>query len=251
MRAILTYHSIDASGSPISVDEAAFAKHVRFLTSGRVRVVSLAELEHRSAPLDAVAITFDDGLANFAQHAWPLLREHGLPVTLFVVTRRAGQDNAWGDVRHPGVPDFPLLGWDALAKLAEEGVELGGHSRTHPHLESLPDGELEAEIAGCALDIAERTGRRPTSFCYPFGTFDGRAVACAARSYLRSCTTELRALSIDDAPHRLPRLDAYYYREPGRLEAWGSAAFRRHLWVRGTARKVRALLQKTTHAARR
>ncbi len=44
MRAILTYHSIDSSGSPISLSEESFRGHVRFLGSGRVSVVPLAEL---------------------------------------------------------------------------------------------------------------------------------------------------------------------------------------------------------------
>jgi hypothetical protein len=42
MRAILTYHSIDDSGSPISVDRAAFREHVTFLASGAVRVTDIA-----------------------------------------------------------------------------------------------------------------------------------------------------------------------------------------------------------------
>ena len=44
MRAILTYHSIDSSGSPISLSEEAFRAHVRFFGSGRVAVVPLADL---------------------------------------------------------------------------------------------------------------------------------------------------------------------------------------------------------------
>ncbi|TFG50637.1 MAG: polysaccharide deacetylase, partial [Gemmatimonadales bacterium] len=44
MRAILTYHSIDDSGSPISVAPEQFRAHVRWLQSGVIRVVPLAEL---------------------------------------------------------------------------------------------------------------------------------------------------------------------------------------------------------------
>ena len=48
MRAILTYHSIDDSGSLISVAPAVFRSHVQWLTSGRVRALSLEDLiEHR------------------------------------------------------------------------------------------------------------------------------------------------------------------------------------------------------------
>src|SRR5690606_37701023 len=60
MRAILTYHSIDESGSPISVSREAFRAHVRWLASGAVKVRPLAELVDARDGGDAVAITFDD-----------------------------------------------------------------------------------------------------------------------------------------------------------------------------------------------
>ena len=46
MRAILTYHSIDDSGSPISVSPAAFRRQLEWLVAERVRVVPLSELSH-------------------------------------------------------------------------------------------------------------------------------------------------------------------------------------------------------------
>ena len=192
MRAILTYHSIDDSGSPISVDRECFARHVRFMTSSRVRVVPLAEIE--SADGDALALTFDDAFLDFAEEAWPLLREHGLPATLFVVSGRVGQRNDWGGVQEPGIPSLPLCDWETLGRMAEEGLELGAHSRRHPHLEQLGDAEQAAEIDGSAEDIERRTGRAPRSFCYPYGSFDERALGRVRARYARACTTELDLL---------------------------------------------------------
>jgi hypothetical protein len=65
MRAVLTYHSIDESGSVVSVPEAAFRSHVEWLASGAVRVVPLEELLSMDDGVDAVAITFDDGPESF------------------------------------------------------------------------------------------------------------------------------------------------------------------------------------------
>lgn len=238
MRAILTYHSIDGSGSPVSVDEPAFRRHVAWLSSGAVRVVGIDELLRSDR--DAVALTFDDGFASFAERAWPLLAEHGLPVTLFVVSDRVGSTNAWGGRESPGIPTLPLLGWDALARLAEEGVTLGAHSRTHPDLRTMRGPALEDEIAGSADRIAAATGRRPQAFAYPYGARSGDAVAVAARSFRCACTTEHRLMAAEDQPHLLPRLDAYYFRRRG-LEGWGSAMFRARVWVRGTLRSARSL----------
>src|SRR5437867_8920915 len=131
MRAILTYHSIDASGSPISVDPEAFAGHVAWLGSARVRVVGLDALLAAGEGEDLVALSFDDGFENFATRAAPALLERGFPVTLFVVSEHTGRTNEWGGRSQPRIPTLPLLDWDALGRLVEQGVSLGSHTRTH------------------------------------------------------------------------------------------------------------------------
>src|SRR5262249_42342025 len=79
VRAILTYHSIDDSGSVISISPSQFVEHLRWLASSSVDVVAVSRLLSTTSDRNAVAITFDDAFENFATHAWPLLREHGLP----------------------------------------------------------------------------------------------------------------------------------------------------------------------------
>jgi len=71
MKAILTYHSVDETGSVISVDERTFRRHVQWLASGRVRAVPLDALASLPDDVDAVAITFDDGLESFGRIAAP------------------------------------------------------------------------------------------------------------------------------------------------------------------------------------
>ncbi len=120
MRAILTYHSIDPSGSPVSIDELVLRRHIAWLRSGRVQVVPLERITDVSPERDAVAITFDDGFSNFETVAWPLLRHQDFPVTLFVASERVGKDNAWGGAAAPGIPTLALVGWDGLAKMVRE-----------------------------------------------------------------------------------------------------------------------------------
>jgi peptidoglycan/xylan/chitin deacetylase (PgdA/CDA1 family) len=242
MRAILTYHSIDPSGSPISLELDTFRRHADWLASGRVEVVPLEAILRVPPDRDAVAITFDDAFDNFAATAWPLLRERALPATLFVPTRRVALDNAWDDRAYPGIPTLPLAGWEALKRMASEGLALGSHSRTHAHLDRVSDAQLADEIAGSADDLERETGARPRAFCYPYGDHDERVTRAVASVYDLACTTELRVLSQSEDAHRLPRLDAFYYRAPGRLEAFGNGRFRRHLWLRAQARRIRSAL---------
>lgn len=242
MRGILTYHSIDPSGSPVSVHPDAFARHVRWLASGEVPVVPLAGITSPDCPATALAITFDDAFANFGDVAWPLLRDAGLPVTVFAVSGRLGKDNVWSGAEPDGVPPLPLMDAEALARVAEEGAEVGGHSRTHPRFAGLDTARLEDEVAGCRDDLATLLGAPPRAFCYPYGDHDGAARAAVRTHFERACTTELRLLGDDEDPFRLPRLDAYYLQAPGRLEGFPGGAFRAYLGVRAALRGVRSRL---------
>lgn len=242
MRAILTYHSLDSSESPISVNPGEFRRQVEWLASGRVRVVRLPDLLRLPPSAHAVALTFDDGFRNFGEVAAPLLRDHSLPATLFVVAGHAGGTNAWGGRPDPRVPTLPLLDWSELGRLAEQGVRLGGHTRTHPHLTRLPAAALEDELAGAAATILAETGQRAEEFAYPFGDVNPAVARAARQVYAFGCTTELRWVRPGTDPLLLPRLDMYYLRAPGALEGWGSRSFGGRLWVRGQARRIRAMM---------
>lgn len=242
MRAILTYHSIDPSGSPISIDTASFARHVEFLASSRVRVLPLEELLASTDAQDAVALTFDDGFVNFEQLAWPALRARGVPATLFVPTRRTGGDNRWEGRDEPGIPTLPLLDWDALGRLHEQGLSIGSHSRTHAWLTRVDASQLRDEVEGAREDLRQRLGLDATVFCYPYGDFDARVERAVASCYRWACTTEFAPLGPADAPHRLPRLDAYYFRGASGLESFGSASFRLRLALRRRARALKRAL---------
>ncbi|MBL0169328.1 MAG: polysaccharide deacetylase family protein [Gemmatimonadaceae bacterium] len=245
MRAVLTYHSIDETGSPISIAPEAFQRHVAWLTGGSVRVQSLSALladSENGHHEPAVALTFDDGIANFAEYAAPVLRDHDLPATLFVVADHVGRDNRWGGTSQAGIPDLPLLDWDALERLAKAGVAIGAHTRTHPRLTRLSATAVEDELLTATDEIAARLGARPDSFAYPYGDCND-AVASVARTAFRwACTTEFRALRSREDHARIPRLDACSFRAPGHLEAWGSPGFRLGVGLRATARRMRRLL---------
>ncbi|MDP9347235.1 MAG: polysaccharide deacetylase family protein, partial [Actinomycetota bacterium] len=113
---VLTYHRIGdpRQGPPgmVSATARSFARQMRWL-AGTGRAVCLADVLAVGAggpPLreGAVLVTFDDGYADFAAHAWPVLRGHRIPVALFVVTAL------------PGRPDAALW-WDRLHALVAAG----------------------------------------------------------------------------------------------------------------------------------
>ena len=242
MRAILTYHSIDTSGSPISVHPEAFDRHIAWLRSGRVRVTTIHQLIALPAGEDAVAITFDDGFATFSDVAAPRLLSHGLPVTLFVVSDHVGGTNAWNRRIDRGIPHLPLLGWPALARLREQGVTLGAHGRTHVDLTRLDRAAVEDEMRGSADTIERETGIRPDTFAYAYGRTNASVCDIAASSFRYACTTEFETLAERVVPAQLPRLDMYYFQRSDRLDQWGSPPFVRFVNFRNRIRRVRETL---------
>lgn len=245
MKAILTYHSVDETGSVISIDERTFRRHARWLASGRVRVVPLDELRTLPGDVDAIAITFDDGLESFGRIAAPVLLDHDLPVTLFIVSDAVGSTNVWGGQRDAGIPVFPLLDWDTLARLAAAGVSIGAHTCTHLDLSSAGADTAHREIVGSRDRIARELGVHPTTFAYPYGGVGDAARDVVAREFRYGVTTRLAVLSPHDDPALLPRLDSYYLRAAGSLEAWGTARFRMRMGLLAGARSVRGSLSRS------
>jgi len=238
MRAILTWHSLDCSGSPISVAPEEFRRQVQWLAASRIAVVGVERLLDLPDDADAAALTFDDGFANFAVEAAPVLGEYGFAATIFVVTGHVGGDNRWGGLEQPGIPSLPLLDWDQLARLRDNGFTLGAHTRSHPRLPGLEGPALDEEISGASEEMAARLGTRPAGFAYPYGDASGLAAESVARSYRWACTTELRALKGKPSAHLLPRIDAWYLRAPARRAGWGSRPFRTWLWSRRQGRRA-------------
>ncbi|MBV6521965.1 MAG: hypothetical protein MNPFHGCM_02109 [Gemmatimonadaceae bacterium] len=243
MRAILTWHSVDESDSPISVRPEVFRRQVEFLGSGRVRVVPLAALAAATDDgEDAVALTFDDGFANVGAIALPELAAQRLPATVFVVPEHVGGRNDWGGHTTRGIPTLPLMDWRALGVARDAGFEIGAHTRRHRDLAAIGGAALEDEVAGCVERMDAELGERPSSFAYPYGRTSPEAITVVRDVYARAVTTEFRLLRGTEDHALLPRIDMYYFRSPGQLESWGNASFMRRLWIRAQGRRVRRLV---------
>jgi peptidoglycan/xylan/chitin deacetylase (PgdA/CDA1 family) len=240
VRAILTYHSIDPSGSAVSVDPEAFAGQLAWLAREDVQVVTLDTLLALPHDTRAVAITFDDALANIATEAAPWLAERGWPATVFVPTRHVGRDNQWQAQGQHTVPVLPLLDWEGLGRLTEAGWTVGAHTRHHARLPACADAALADELEGAVADITTHLGSVPRWLAYPFGDMDRRVRDAAAQWFTGACTTVLRPLGGGDDPLALPRLDAYYLTPRVCGLPWGGETLRRYLAVRRLLRDTRA-----------
>lgn len=240
---ILTYHSIDSSGSVISTDVAQFHRHMECLAEKKMRVISLREavsiLKHRSAfPRNAVALTFDDGFRNFFSCALPILKKFQFPATVFLVTGRSGKDNQWLG-QSPHIPRLELLDWQEVREASREGIDFGVHTVTHPNLARLSHEELAREIIEPQRVISEHVGSMPQVFAYPYGIHTPAVEEIVCRTYEAACSVEMGFVSRDSHLYRLPRIDMYYFSRNDLFKWCGTSVFRRYVGLRRFLRRLR------------
>ena len=218
--AILAYHSLDSSGSVVSVTPQAFADQMATLADLGYRGITLRDaVAHRQThgcwPVESVVITFDDGFANVYERGLPVLSHHGFSATVFLVSAFVGRYNEW-ETPPARLGRCAVVSWCQARELANAGWELGGHTRTHPDLRTLGRDRVEQEIVEGKHEIEAQLDRPVETFAYPYGRVTADAASIVSREFRAACTTVLRRAS-DEALHRLPRVDAYYIRSPRRL----------------------------------
>jgi peptidoglycan/xylan/chitin deacetylase (PgdA/CDA1 family) len=62
------------------------------------------------------------------------------------------------------------LDWPDVRLLAQQGVEFGGHTKTHPILTRVPLDEAIVEIDGSVEKLTSALGSKPLGFAYPNGS---------------------------------------------------------------------------------
>jgi len=232
---VLCYHNVvpATDGTPslgdpglhLSLDR--FTAQVHWLKD-HYRVIPLRELVTRLASGQSLrgtaALTFDDAYTGALTLAWPLLRELGLPATMFIVAEAPGRGTPfWWDhpaivkAEAPGARTRRLLrlggdqelimnsegaakttnlpathlpaGWEALRSQASAGLDLGAHTLTHRTLTQLNAGDLQHELEESRETTAERIGIRPDSFSYPYGIWDAAVLRATRRAGYRAAVT--------------------------------------------------------------
>ena len=287
--AILAFHRVLPVPDPLLADEidaADFERHMTFLRR-EFNVLPLAEacarLNRNSLPARALSLTFDDGYANNAHVALPILLRHGLSATFFVSTGFLDGSTMFNDDiteivrtapagRHDlsalGLPSFtlqddasrcaaidaliphlkyqPLHGRrelvarlaDAIGgklppplmmrpedvrRLADSGMQIGGHTVNHPILMKLDDRAAHIEIVDGKRRLEEIIDSPVTLFAYPNGKpggdYDARHVELVRRAGFSAAVSTVNGVAVHESDRfQLPRC-GLWNQSPGRLGA--------------------------------
>jgi peptidoglycan/xylan/chitin deacetylase (PgdA/CDA1 family) len=222
------YHSItpyEVDPYLITVSPQRFEQQLRWLRRRRLKGVCMRELlaaRRAGRGGGLVGLTFDDGYADFASYAVPIMERHGFSATVFPIAARLGGDNEWD----PDGPRKPLITPEQLRQIAEAGMEVGSHGLHHVSLTSVTDAELASELTDSRAVLQDITGQEVAGFCYPYGHIDGRVIdAVRTAGYGYGCAIWRSALT---GPHALPRTFVGDDDSAGRL--WAKAARHRLGW---------------------
>ncbi|NYE60117.1 peptidoglycan/xylan/chitin deacetylase (PgdA/CDA1 family) [Duganella sp. 1224] len=188
---------------------------------------ALSLLQQQRLPPRAACITFDDGYADNAEYALPILHKHGLSAAFFIASGYLDGGQMWNDdvidhARQAGVGpraldrlllELKYLPFEQRQRAARAmapprrqelmlcspqvralhaaGMEIGAHTHRHPILSAMPDGEALADIQQGKTALESILQAPVTLFAYPNGK--------PGRDYQQRHIDMARALGFDAA----------------------------------------------------
>jgi peptidoglycan/xylan/chitin deacetylase (PgdA/CDA1 family) len=208
---ILFYHRVSDDRDELAVTAARFAEQMARLARDGLRAVDVEQAHALLAAEQArgiVGLCFDDGYADVARNAVPVLEHHGFGATVFLPTGVIDGTAAFSwYATQPA-----LLTWDEVRALDRAGtLRFGAHTVTHPNLLALDEPAARAEIVGSKAALEERLGHAVGAFCYPAGLFGARErglVAEAGFALATSCEPGVNGPGADPLALRRMQIDA-------------------------------------------
>ena len=101
-----------------------------------------------------IALTFDDGPhPKETDKVLDVLNKYNIKATFFI----AGKHAKWYT--------------NPLIRASKEGHEIGNHTFNHPDISNLSLSQIEEEIVKCEDTLVEITGKKPTLFRPPYGSY--------------------------------------------------------------------------------
>ncbi len=166
---VLCYHRFGARQGKLNVTPAAFEAQMDFLARNGYTVITLKRLARflegkEGLPAKSVVITIDDGYRSTYEIAYPILRKHGFPATVFLYTDFVGAADA--------------MTWAQMKEMMAGGlIEVQPHSKSHANLTLRLPGETEPrfrdrirrEVDAPVAAINEKLAAPSFTFAYPYG----------------------------------------------------------------------------------
>lgn len=201
---VLLYHRVGGTtASTVDLPIDLFEQQMAEIAHRAITLdAALDALDGRTPPTDRnIVVTFDDGTADLAERALPILVRHRVPAVIYVAT---------GFIE--GQRDFPggaaPLSWAALRDAVATGlITVGSHTDGHALLDRADEQTVAAELDRSIDLIGERLDLPVAHFAYPKAQPPNAVADSLVRKRFRSAAlagTVANAYGRTD-PYRLSR----------------------------------------------
>jgi len=173
---ILGYHRLAAPTEPLSVSPEQFRVQMELICGSGATPVRLASiLDELATPVGGryVSVTFDDVYLDTLEHGEPVLRDLGIPATIFLPTAMIS-----GHLSYPWYDPSPAaLGWHDVQRVAQQGlIDFQSHTVSHRFLPELSDAEAADEFRDSKAELERQLGTSVTCIAFPSGLHGPREV---------------------------------------------------------------------------
>ena len=135
-----------------------------------------------------VCLFFDDGWENQIINAAPVLQQYGYKATFAIVTSWIG--NGSGNSKAMTVAQ--------IQQLANQGMDIAAHTKTHPNLKNVSAIQLQDEVAGSKAFL-EQSGFNVRTFIYPYDAYNDTVIAAVRSAGFICARTEGKDKPFDPA----------------------------------------------------
>jgi peptidoglycan/xylan/chitin deacetylase (PgdA/CDA1 family) len=201
-RIVLFYHSVKKQ------DIDNFEKQISYIAD-KCKAVKASEILTTSMDGDnpVVVITFDDAFVSVFENALPVLREHGLPASIFVPTGNLGQPPRWNIPQTSPYKNDIVMSEKQLTEVNQNGFELLSHTVSHRVLTELDDNALKAELSNSKSALEKMLGREVCGISYPHGECNPKVCSAAKQTgYKLGFTIEPSMVNISTDPMQIGRV---------------------------------------------
>jgi peptidoglycan/xylan/chitin deacetylase (PgdA/CDA1 family) len=170
---VLCYHRFEnLPKDSMAIRPEEFESQLGELKTAGYTVISMADFlawrrGEKEIAEKSCLITLDDGWRSGYSVAWPLLKKHGFPFTMFVYTNYIkGQPKAGGQ----------SMSWEELAEMRDGGVDIQSHTVSHMDLRAKKgrtpeqyEQWIREELANSKKLIEQKLGISVKCLAYPYG----------------------------------------------------------------------------------